>query len=135
MNLAGITTIRTPSLDDCWLWAGHFYGGGHGKLYVGYDSVNRKNLFVSAHRTVYEALVSEIPESLELDHLCEVKACVNPEHLEPVTHQENTKRHYRNKTHCRNGHSYEKHGRIIFKKSNISKSNPTGESRSCLLCH
>lgn len=44
------------------------------------------------HRVTYQLLVGPIPEGLELDHLCEVKACCNPEHLEPVTHAENLRR-------------------------------------------
>jgi hypothetical protein len=42
-----------------------------------------------AHRFAYELLVGPIPEDLELDHLCRVRHCVNPAHLEPVTHLEN----------------------------------------------
>jgi hypothetical protein len=131
------TTERTPDLsvntDDCWLWAGWGGASGHGKIYVGWK--DGKSETVQAYRAVYEYLVGEIPEGMELDHLCENPVCINPDHLEPVTHRENTLRHYRNRTHCRNGHAYEEHGRIIYKKSNISKANPTGESRSCLLCH
>lgn len=46
-----------------------------------------------AHRVAYEALVGRIPDGLTLDHLCENKRCVNPDHLEPVTRAENLRRH------------------------------------------
>jgi len=46
----------------------------------------------AAHRAFYEALVGTIPSELELDHLCRVRACVNPDHLEPVTRQTNVLR-------------------------------------------
>ena len=46
----------------------------------------------AAHRVMYEMLVGPIPEGMELDHLCRFKACVNPAHLQPVTHAENVRR-------------------------------------------
>jgi len=45
-----------------------------------------------AHRYVYELLVGPIPETTEIDHLCRVKGCINPEHLEPVTRSVNQER-------------------------------------------
>jgi hypothetical protein len=47
---------------------------------------------VKAHRAYYEYFVGPVPEGLELDHLCENRWCVNPGHLEPVTHTENIRR-------------------------------------------
>jgi hypothetical protein len=47
-----------------------------------------------AHRWAYEHFVGPIPEGLEIDHGCFVHACVNPGHLEPVTHQENVRRRH-----------------------------------------
>lgn len=45
-----------------------------------------------AHRVAYELWVGPIPEGMELDHRCKVRACINPAHLEPVTHAENMRR-------------------------------------------
>lgn len=45
-----------------------------------------------AHRAVFERIVGPIPPKLVLDHLCLQKQCVNPEHLEPITRAENTRR-------------------------------------------
>lgn len=120
--------METLSKEDCWLWAGDFYGSGHGSLYIG------QGKHTSAYRVVYENTVGDIPEGLELDHLCENPPCVNPEHLEPVTHQENTLRHYRRRTHCNKGHSYAEYGYTKLQKSNRSGANPTGETRKCRQC-
>ena len=69
--------------DTCWLWTGSKRNViGHGKFAVGVKAV-------LAHRWSYEIFKGTIPEGLELDHICKVPSCVNPNHLEPVTHQEN----------------------------------------------
>ena len=66
-----------------------------------------------AHRVVYEFLVGPIQKGLQLDHLCRVRACVNPAHLEPVTAKENTRRSIpymksmnRGITQCKRGHEF-----------------------------
>ena len=71
--------------DGCWLWRGKCLASGYGYL-----SVEGQTTF--AHRVSYEYHVGPIPEGLHIDHLCRVRNCVNPEHLEPVTHKENHRR-------------------------------------------
>ncbi|GAA3948015.1 HNH endonuclease signature motif containing protein [Microbacterium soli] len=71
--------------DGCWIWAASLGGGGYGKFF--FDGAYR-----SAHRWGWEALVGPIPTGLDLDHLCRNRRCVNPDHLEPVTHRENIRR-------------------------------------------
>lgn len=67
---------------------------------------------VLAHRYAYELLVGPIPEGLHIDHLCRVRLCVNPAHLEAVTCHENNRRSTSptavnaKKTHCPRGHEY-----------------------------
>lgn len=73
--------------SGCWLWTGST-ANGYGQARVGGKTVR-------AHRASYELLVGPIPEGLTLDHLCHVKNCVRPEHLEPVTAAENTRRAHR----------------------------------------
>lgn len=82
--------------NGCWLWPGAPTNpklGDYRQMRVGSrtDGTRRR---VLAHVASYEALVGPIPAGLELDHLCRVHACVNPEHLEPVTHQENMRRYH-----------------------------------------
>jgi len=64
---------------------------------------------VYGHRWSYEHFVGPIPDGLELDHLCEIKLCVNPEHLQPVTFEENMRRagyFKKSDSACRHGHPY-----------------------------
>lgn len=59
-----------------------------------------------AHRATYQEARGEIPQGLELDHLCRTPLCVNPDHLEPVTRAENMRRRYEDYTRCVNGHEF-----------------------------
>jgi hypothetical protein len=58
----------------------------------GYGRVWLYGGMVLAHRASFEAFVGPIPEGMEIDHLCYVPSCVNPEHLEPATRAENNRR-------------------------------------------
>ena len=113
--------IRTDD-DGCWIWQGGKTTGGYGHITV--DSVN-----TMAHRWSYEFLRADIPDGLELDHLCRVPACVNPWHLEPVTPRINLLRGNTiqaanaAKTECLRGHP--------FDEANTYRVRGSRECRAC----
>lgn len=90
---------------DCWIWTGTTDRVGYGTFWDGARQVK-------AHRWSYEHHRAEIPEGLQLDHLCRTPSCVNPWHLEPVTPRVNTRRGTSpiaanaTKTHCKHGHEF-----------------------------
>ena len=71
--------------NGCWIWQGHILNSGYGSGWF-----NKRRM--TAHRGYYEAAVGPIPEGMDIDHLCNVKLCVNPAHLEAVTRAENIRR-------------------------------------------
>lgn len=83
---------RTEKVTEsgCWIWMGALNGNGYSKIatHTG-PKIKRMRL---CHRLMYEHLRGAIPFGLTLDHLCRVRCCVNPWHLEPVTHRENVLR-------------------------------------------
>jgi hypothetical protein len=78
---------KVEKTETCWLWLGHKALSGYGQF-----SVNRAVGNMQAHRMAYLFEKGSIPTGLVIDHLCRNKACVNPDHLEPVTQFENVLR-------------------------------------------
>lgn len=91
---------KVNKTESCWLWMSGTAGEGYGVFHLEHGRQ------VYAHRFAYELLVGPIPEGLEIDHLCRVRLCVRPDHLEAVTPQENQRR-ANAKTHCPRGHDRE----------------------------
>jgi hypothetical protein len=76
---------RVAVTDRCWLWTGGLTATGYGQFHFhGRPRV--------AHKYLYEFERGPVPDGLELDHLCRVRNCVRPDHLEAVTHAENIRR-------------------------------------------
>lgn len=114
-----------PELGPCWLWTGYCDQEGYGRHNLSHGRP------VLAHRESYRQIEGEIPAGLELDHLCRVRHCVNPEHLEPVTHAENMRRgmggkRHAEKTHCPKGHPYD--------ASNTAPRGRNRSGRNCKTC-
>lgn len=110
---------KVEKSEGCWTWAASCYSNGYGRFDYGL-----------AHRIAYELVVGEIPEGLDLDHLCRNRRCVNPAHLEPVTRRENLMRGRTlvaakaGQTHCKHGHEFTEENTHI---------RPNG-TRSCREC-
>lgn len=113
--------VEIDPVTHCWIWIGYRNPRGYGQFAIGsrYEGNARR---VLAHRWLYEQMVGAIADGLEPDHLCRRPACVNPDHLEPVTHQVNLQRGdtgqlsgllQRAKTHCPQGHPYSGKNLII----------------------
>lgn len=94
------TYVDRSGEGGCWVWTGATSRG------YGNFTPNGRGSWTTAYRWSYEHHVGPVPEGLELDHLCRNRACVNPAHLEPVTHLENRQRAALAKTHCKNGHEF-----------------------------
>lgn len=89
-----------PELGRCWIWFGSTLTGGHGQFRSG-----------AAHAFSYRLHKGMVPEGLEIDHLCRIRLCVNPSHLEAVTRRENLARGksalngFKRKEFCKQGHA------------------------------
>lgn len=116
--------------DGCWPWIAKTRSMGYG--YFHWQGQQRP-----AHRVSWQLLRGEIPANADLDHLCRNRVCVNPAHLEPVTHHVNVLRgegfsgKNARKTHCPQGHEYSPENTIVRTKGD-GKS--TWTSRECRIC-
>lgn len=117
----------TPEPNSgCWLWTAGTDPKGYGDFWSGTNSIR-------AHRFAYELYKGPIPDGLVLDHLCRVPCCVNPDHLEAVTHRENILRgigpsaHNAKKTHCIYGHPFTEDNTSIWNTK-------LGPARRCKEC-
>lgn len=109
----------------CWIWQRGISDTGYGTLRVDGKAMN-------AHRVFYLREHGTIPDGHELHHLCEVKACVNPSHVIPVTPKEHTRlgrgiaTQYLDRTHCKNGHEWNE------ENTYIRRDNGYRQCRACM---
>jgi hypothetical protein len=115
------THVDRRGPDECWEWTSKKWRG------YGYWTLRGKNWRV--HRYSYTIMVGPIPEGMTIDHLCRNRGCVNPAHLEVVTHRENTLRgtgpsaQNARKTHCKRGHEFTPENTLL-----------KGGGRKCAVC-
>ena len=114
--------------ETCWLWQGSIAKNR------GYGTFRKAHLVsVKAHRFAYEFCVGPIPEGLQIDHLCRVRNCVNPDHLEAVSPRENMRRgvspaaNHARKTHCIRGHEFTPENTRLYSRKR-------GLERVCRAC-
>lgn len=111
--------------NGCWLWTAYCQPNGYGWFYAGPDISH------AAHRFSFELLVGPVSEGLDLDHLCRVRSCVNPAHLEPVTRRENLLRGetvtamHAAQQFCINDHEFTPANTYVY---------PDGRRRLCRAC-
>jgi hypothetical protein len=116
----------TVNSGGCWLWRGPVHRNGYASFNLG----GHQGKKVLAHRWAYENFIGPVPKQLDLDHLCRVRHCVNPEHLEAVTRRVNLLRGetipaaHAHKTYCINGHEF-------TKTNTYRKANGTRQCRAC----
>jgi hypothetical protein len=121
--------VQPCPMTGCWLWTSAFTVDDYGVFWVGPAERSAR-----IHRLAYELLVGPIPEGLTIDHLCRVRSCCNPTHLEPVTNRENQLRGLtfgaRNAsvTHCPAGHEYNK------KNTRVGRNPGDRPCRVCRAC-
>lgn len=117
-----MSQINTINKGECWLWGSTINQDGYGILSTG----GKPYL---AHRVTYEDVYGQIPIGLEIDHLCRVPSCVNPNHLEAVTHRLNMQRRF-GVGLCKRGHKLTKDNTYVGVKNR--KTGRVG--RQCKTC-
>lgn len=103
--------------SGCWIWTSGTNDQGYGRFLVG-------GRLVQAHRFSYQTFKAELIEGLVIDHLCRNTLCVNPDHLEQVTQDENMAR--ARKAQCRRGHNFTLENTLIISTTGI---------RQCRACN
>jgi hypothetical protein len=117
---------RVEKTPTCWLWTGSVY------KHSGYGFFNTNGRVHRVHRYSYILANGPIPDGCEIDHLCRVHNCVNPAHLEAVTHRINVLRGispiaaHANQTHCKRGHPLEGEN-VILRRSDGGR-----QCRACM---
>lgn len=111
MTLPAHFWAKVDKTETCWNWTGSLVDGysRFGDLRAAERNGYSTTL---AYRILWEDINGSVPVGLELDHLCNNRSCVRPDHLEPVTHQENVRRRFERRATCPNGHPITPENRV-----------------------
>lgn len=107
--------------SGCWIWLGWVNPDGYGHI-------KRNKKMYMTHRYVYEKLNNPIPSNMTVDHICRVRSCCNPDHMDIVTQGENMRRSPRfnlSAIHCKRGHEFTPENSYMYKN---------GSRRTCRKC-
>lgn len=108
--LAKIAVSDQGYESPCWLWTGALTGNKYSRIVINYKSLY-------GHRYFYTYYKGPVPEGLVIDHLCKIRHCCNPDHLEAVSQKENVARgllretnlqRHAERTHCKHGHVFDR---------------------------
>ena len=126
-----LTTIES---GQCWTWNGSRSKDGYGQMVLD-GRRDRKRVRIAPYRFIWEWVNDEpMPDGLEPDHTCNNRGCVNPSHVEPVTHAENQRRSYqrgrkrihvdyvggrKRGTHCPHGHEYTPENAVLSSQNSV----------------
>lgn len=114
---------KVALVDGHWIWQGYISDEGYGRIMLTADG---RRTAAYTHRVAYELFVGPIPDGLQIDHVCRVRACCFPEHLEPVTPLENIRRGLGGpKSHCGRGHEFTPDNTYVSREG----------KRACRTCH
>ena len=113
---------RVDKTESCWTWKGEIVSSGYGRF-------PWQSGRILAHRFSFSLVNGPIPAGMFIDHICRNRSCVNPSHMELVTHRDNVLRgigptaENARKTHCKNGHQLEEPHVYRY-----------GNNRQCRIC-
>lgn len=133
VDTSGPIPVNRADLGNCWQWIASLH---HTRHYGQFWSTSRKSgrkLMLSAHKVLWEHINGPVPDGQDLDHLCRNRACVNPSHLEVVSHRENVLRgesdfaRKAQQTHCKHGHEF-------TAENTIHPDRKHPNSRKCRIC-
>lgn len=116
-----LAKVYIDNETKCMIWTGSKTIGGYGV--VGFRGKRHV-----AHKAFWLFLNKTIPDGYDLDHLCRNRACINPEHLEPVTRSTNLRRGFESRG-CKNGHEVNDENFTIINRKDGSF------ERRCKICH
>jgi hypothetical protein len=125
-TIESLKELTTPN-GDCWIWHGASHTG------TGYGVVVYKGKQTTVHRAMYQLITGRaLSQDMEVDHICNTRLCINPTHLQAVSHAENMRLGRERRTHCRAGHEW--NDTNTYATTVKRRQGGTREQRYCRVC-